>query len=374
MNRRDCLALLLVSGCAPPPPQDPSPSASASGGGAEPPGSSAIGRPRAKDAPLPVRADFAKAFSEVKPGMDASEIEKLVGPPDDVRTKDDPGGITASRTTEVWRWGTGGHLSFATLGTVHMQADHRVQYVFGGAGTPPTLALAEPALRSMLALIDAVPSYNAPLHPLRLIRAVNALHPLGKDVALAVLSEYLRVSSHFEDEGGREGVFLILRTLFDPPPVERMFPLMMVGAPHPAAPKDRAEVPRFPLVVVDDLPFNVASGYALAGLAESPEMHLDWMRAHASLRERALTPTSTPIDTLRALVGSESTALVQLLGLRDEERVLVMAQAARLLEHVVPGEFNASLPPADAWSVFDAARAVRVAWSASDQDYRLASP
>ena len=96
--------------------------------------------------------------------------------------------------------------------------------------------------------------------------------------ALAVLAEYLRVSSHFEDEGGREGVFLVLRTLFDPPTDQAVFPHMMVGAPRPPFPKLHTDAPRFPIVVIDDMPFNVVSGYALGGQAESPEMHLEAIR------------------------------------------------------------------------------------------------
>lgn len=305
--------------------------------------------------------------------MDAAEVERLVGPPDDVRTKDDPGGIDASRTTRVWRWGTSGHLSFASLGTVHLQADDRVQYVFGGEGAPPRLEMSEPALRALLGAIDAVPSYNARLHPLRLVRAVNALHALGRDAALAVLSEYLRVSSHFEDAGGREGVFLVLRTLFDPPADLGVFPHMMVGAPRPPFPPEHRDAPRFPIVIVDDMPFNVVNGYALAGLAESPEMHLESMRKLGTLRGAPLAPTSTPLDSLRGFVGSAKTPLVTALGLDDADRVRLMTQAALLLESVYPGPFNATLRAADAWSVFESRSAVRVAWSPEAQDYRVAA-
>lgn len=371
MKRRDCLAALLLSACAPPPPQASPTESSGPGHDVRPVASSPRGDVRTTDAPLPDRADFANALSQVEPGMDADEVTRLVGPPDDVRTKDDPGGIDASRTTSVWRWGTSGHLSFATLGTVHVQADNRVQYVFG-AGAPPKLDMAEPALRALLATIDAVPSYDAQLHPLRLVRAVNALHTLGKDTALAVLSEYLRVSCHFVDAGGRAGVFLVLRTLFDPAADPGVFPHMMVGAPRPPFPKQHADAPRFPIVLVDDMPFNVVSGYSLGGLAESPEMHLESIRKVGTLRAAPLAPTSTPLDALLRFVGGPQTPLVAALGLDDADRVRLMAQAALLLESVFPGPFNATLRAADAWSVFEARRAVRVAWSAAAQDYRLA--
>lgn len=347
------------------------PTASSSSDGARPVGPAGRVILRSKDAPLPVRADFAKAIAKVKPGMDRADVELLLGPPDDVRGPDD--GITATRTTEVWRYGTDGHLSFATLGTVHLEANGRVQYVFGGKGEPPKLAVEEKELRRLLRVVDAVPSYNAPANPLRILQAVNALVPLGKDDALAVLSEYLRVSSHFEDQG-REGVFHVLRTLFDPPPDEGVFPHMAVGSPSPGFPPNDRSAPRFPIVIVDDIPFVAVSGYALAGLAEPPEMHLEWMRTHASIRKTKLTPTSDPIATLEGMVGTANTPFLTSLGLRDADRTLFMAQVARLLGGIFPGEFNAALRPDDAWKVFASQRGVRLSWSGDADDYRVTSP
>lgn len=40
------------------------------------------------------RAQFAAAMSKVKEGMSAASVEKLLGKPDDIRTKRDPGGWT----------------------------------------------------------------------------------------------------------------------------------------------------------------------------------------------------------------------------------------------------------------------------------------
>lgn len=326
---------------------------------------------RSQDAPLPLRADVEKAIAQVKPGMDAADVEKLLGPPDDIRGPED--GITATRTTQVWRYGTDGHLSFATLGTVHLETTGAVQYVFGDRGEPPKLSIAEVELRRLLRLIDAVPSYDAPADPLRIIQAVNALVPLGKDGAASVLGEYLRVSSHFEDPG-REGVFHVLRTLFDPPPSTGVFPHMRVGSPSPGFPPNDKDAPRFPIVIVDDIPFVGVRGYALAGLAESPEMHLAWMKDHAELRKAKLSPTSTPIATLEKMVGAPKTPFVTALGLHDTDRSLFMEQGARLLAHVVPTGFNAALPPDDAWKVFESARAVSFTWSTADDDYLLVRP
>ena len=65
--------------------------------------------------------------------MAAAEVRRLLGPPDDVRTQHDPGGISAADAKEIWRYGTSGHLTTATLGVVCIDEKDRVQYVSGRA-------------------------------------------------------------------------------------------------------------------------------------------------------------------------------------------------------------------------------------------------
>src|SRR5262249_49322939 len=150
-----------------------------------------------------------------------------LGKPDDVKTRTDPGGISRrSRIREIWRYGTDGHLSFATLGWVSIDTDGKVQYVVGGRGQPPDPAvLPEAELRPLLRLIHTAPSYNDgyDYNPRAVIQIVNALQALGKEKALAAIDEFLRVSP------GREGVFLVLRVLFDVPSDPGHMPHMFVG-------------------------------------------------------------------------------------------------------------------------------------------------
>jgi hypothetical protein len=266
----------------------------------------------------PTRAEFAAKLAKVKPGMTADRVKQILGAPDDIKTEADPGGISAARTVEIWRYGAAGHLKTATLGSVHIQADRTVQYVFGGKGKPFT-GIKEPELRRLLELIDAVPSYNETLQPLALVRAVNALHALGKDTALDVVDEYLRVSSWLDD-GGREGVFLIMRTLFDVPPGG--MPPMMVGAPSPAEPKDKKLVPRFPLVIVGDVPLKIVRGYMLGGHPESPEDDVAAFRKIGTLRAKPLAPSTNALEEIEVAVG-------KLVHVIDIEKEYVFDQALR---------------------------------------------
>ena len=69
--------------------------------------------------------------------------------------------------------------------------------MFGGEGdTPPAWMFVEEELRSILRILDETPSYNNgwDYNPRGVIRAVNALQPLGKEKALTAVAEYLRVA------------------------------------------------------------------------------------------------------------------------------------------------------------------------------------
>jgi hypothetical protein len=246
------------------------------------------------------RQEFARIMAKVKKGMPDKDVLALLGKPDDIRTKADPGGIHTTRTREIWRYGTAGHLTFPTLGCVYIDYEGKAQYIYGSRGEPPDpKALPKEQLRSLLCLIDKAPTYNAgcDYDPLLIIQIVNTLQPLGKEKALAAIEEYLRVASSFHSPA-REGVFLVLRVLFDVPTDPGYMPHMYVGAPSPATPKDSKEFPRFPILIQDDVPLLLVSGYVLAGFPEQPESHVKYFRENGQLRKALLQPGNAPLELL----------------------------------------------------------------------------
>jgi len=285
------------------------------------------------------RAEFVKAIAQVKVGMTEAEVVALLGKPDDIRTHRDPGGISTTRTREIWRYGTDGHLTFATLGCVYVDKAGKAQYVYGGRGSPPDeKAFSEKELRRLLRIIDKAPGYDSAYgyDPRRIVESVNALQPLGKEKALVVLGEYLRVASHFHDSG-REGVFLILRCLFDVPADPGFMPHMRCGAPSMSPPEDPKKAPRFPIVIQGDVPLLLIAGYNLAGFPEQPESHLEYLRKHGQIRKQPLVPTNDPlallkevtdIDWLRKSAHGEYELLVanQLLNMTDSVHRMEPAQ------------------------------------------------
>ena len=125
--------------------------------------------------------------------------------------------------------------------------------------------------------------------PSIVIAAVNALQPLGKEQALTQVGAFL--------EGRKQGtypsgVLWVLRVLFEVS-AQQGFPPVIMGTPDIPPPADPSKLPRYPIVILRDIPFLVVRGYLLAGLPEPVEAHVAYFRRHGTLRERPLAPPAT---------------------------------------------------------------------------------
>jgi hypothetical protein len=260
---------------------------------------------RPGDAQTLGRREFTRRMARIHRGTPKAEVLRLLGKPSDVRTRADPEVRSHSYVQEVWCYGASGHRAFPTLGVVSIDSN-KVQWSSGGRGQPPDPALlSETQLRTLLPLLDRAPRFQGSRYnPLPLIQIVNTLQPLGKDKALAAISEYLRVLSGIFGDGD-EGIYLVLRLLFDVPKDPGYMPEMAVGSPGPYYPADLKKVPRFPLAVQDDVPLLQISGYMQAGLAASPEGEVEYFRRHGTLRSAPLHPTDHPLDIIDALEQSD---------------------------------------------------------------------
>ena len=300
--------------------------------------------------PPRTRQEFARAIGEVEEGMVGAKALALLGRPDDIRTENDPGGISTFETKEIWRYGTSGHLTAATLGQVYLDKRGEVQHVFGKGDPPPAGMFEERDLRALLVALSDLPSYSGgwDYNPRKVIRAVNLLQPLGKEKALAAIDEFLRVSPYWDDDG-RDGVFLVLRTLFDVPEDPDHMPPMFVGAPMPSEPKDKEKAPRFPIVIEGDIPFLLVEGYMLGGQAEQPEAHAAYFRKVGKLRQKPLAPSSDPFGAIEAFAGSPRWPIKEDTPphLKDRARQLMATQALRLIDtvyHANSDQFGGLLP------------------------------
>jgi hypothetical protein len=291
--------------------------------------------------PTRTRRQFAEAMNKITEGMSQEQVVSLLGPPDDVRTQYDPGGIFAADTKEVWRYGTSGHLTTATLGKIYIDDNERVLWFFGKGKPPSEDLVPEEQLRGLLRALDEVPSYDGGwiYNPQHVIRAVNLLQPLGKRRAMAVIEEYLRVAAPDFDPG-RQGAFLVLRVLFAVPEDPGYMPDMFVGASHPPEPKDMKLLPRFPIIIQDDIPLLLADGYSGFGEVQRPDEHLPYFRKHGTLRGKPLAPTDTPFAALDRLVASPQWLFAGKDSADDEhfnaerEKIMLGNQILRLMDSV----------------------------------------
>jgi hypothetical protein len=169
-------------------------------------------------------------------------------------------------------------------------------------------------------------------NPLSLVRAVNALHPLGKDKILAALSAYVRLAvalprdnsaPNDPDRAWRydldpQRVLLLTRLLFvgndghpDTPPIA-------TGQPDPHVAPDSEDWPLFPLALQDDLPFFLAPSYFPADQPQPPADAIEFCRHHGSLRPTPLAPRTSPQLAAEKLL--ESPAWKRLFTQRDDNR------------------------------------------------------
>jgi hypothetical protein len=206
----------------------------------------------------------------------------------------------------------------------------------------------EPELRRIIEALDDLPGLDGwEYNPRPVIRAVNLLQPLGKERALAAIEEFLRV----EFTGGhpREGVFVVLRTLFEVPTGPTVFPLgskstpgsmppIVAGLAVPAKPGDEKLLSRFPVAIEGEIPFFLVEGYKLAGRAERPESHVAYFRKFGTLRAKPLSPTAKPVEALQAFEKSPrwyfKTGKDDALDYDQRERILLGNQVMKLLDTV----------------------------------------
>jgi hypothetical protein len=123
--------------------------------------------------------------------------------------------------------------------------------------------------------------------PLKVVDAVNALHPHGKEHALD------EISARGETRSYPYGLVWVLRVLFDVPE-ETGFPPVRLGTPTIPPPPDPTKLPRYPIVMVRDVPLLAVGGYILRGLPEPIEDQVEFYRAHGSIRSRPLAPPESP--------------------------------------------------------------------------------
>jgi len=151
------------------------------------------------------------------------------------------------------------------------------------------MVFSEENAMSILSLLDQVSTMTVEnYNPAIVIKTVNYLHPLGKEKALEKISTYLKQA---DKKQNYNGLFWVLRSLFDLPK-EKDFPSVLLGKADIPSPDEPKKLPRFPIVIIDDVPLLVVRGYQLGGLPEPVGNHIKLFLQYGNLRKNLLAPTT----------------------------------------------------------------------------------
>lgn len=267
------------------------------------------------------RREFARRMSQLSEGDSRARVEELLGRPDAIQTEADWDGLVISEVESVYCYGSAERLGYPTLGSVALTDNGTVKYVWGGEGEPPASgAIDEGELRRLMYLLDKAPEINSGFYdPRPVIAIVNALQPLGKDKSVLVLSEFFRVLPMLREHESGEGMILVMRTLFDVPDPAGYMGRFTLGGPRPGdeaipdngkpteAQRKMQEdgfrrLPRFPIVIEDDIPFLYVAPFSIGGFVEPPVVYLEEFKKSGSLRESPLRPGGRPVDACQRVI------------------------------------------------------------------------
>lgn len=321
------------------------------------------------------RYEFADLLSKVTLGMSEDEVASVVGPPDETHLS----GSAISKLHKTLCYGSCPGCSLATLGQICLEGG-KVSCVHGARLPAPVIRQwTEAEMRGLLQVIDGLPPLEAARYlPGKVIEVVNTLQPMAKDKALDVIDEYLRIVPGHDVER-RQRVASVLRILFEVPPRPATMQPLAFGEAEPAEPEDLLALPRFPLVLIDDVPLLVITGYSLAGEGEDIEVHVRHCRKYGRVRQALLRPTDQPFallsridrEVLDVIFDNRFRDAKQSARLRDNLRRLLMKQILSLLS-----EFQ-DIGDADVGGIWRTGEEkyanVRLGWDSKRNEYRSKS-
>ncbi|MEO7718617.1 MAG: hypothetical protein ABIY70_20660 [Capsulimonas sp.] len=320
---------------------------------------------------LPDRTAFARKMTLVHNGMSMAKLLKLLGPPDDIVRPEE----TDDRSYDVtWCYGASGHLTFPTLGYVSLRNGRVIGRINDDARFPSRMSAApvsglfsERQLRKLLSLIDRIREQTEPnnglaynpismygdidgesYNPLIVIRIVNALQPLGKSKALAVLTEYCRLVPSSD-------IYVILRALFTDTSLK--------GMPYTEASgqRDRA-------LILHGVPLIVLPPSQIGRLTTNipAENQLAYARSHGVVRASALVPPNDPFE-----IPQEASSVYRSENYDNRQawKGMIMNQIIRLVGSSETTRIWQNSQEREATDIVNKLRSMHLAWNARTNQY-----
>jgi hypothetical protein len=231
---------------------------------------------------------------------------------------------------------------------------------------------AAPELSRELAFINRASGWPfANPNGVDLIRAVNALQPLGKEQALRVLEQYVDLTQDSEYGSDQEIVFWIIRLLFEAALIGDRIP-----SPGIAVWLDDRELPEAmkwplnPMTVEGDIPFMVGYRIGMSGPPEHRSAHIRWARLHGVIREEPLVPKVNPPAGAEAILQSRRFKALSEYSRMESTRA-IQSQAFAMVQDLGLVQADKHNPVDDAqWrSSLKAAADAGVRWDAKSEQF-----
>lgn len=256
------------------------------------------------------RQEFARAMPRVisnyTPMGDYSraKVEAMLGKPDDIWPLGDSTRYTWMAGSEIWCYGTNGHHTFPTVGSVLFFRDRAV-FMRGGELPNSKSGITEVELRNALRSLYRMEYMDLLAgqtqidcsDPLRLIQATNDLIPLGTEKALAAIEFYASMQPGCHDDF----LFWLVRTLFVGKSANYSFPEPAHGIMEPKPPKDLSTWPLYPMFIEQDFPVNAVRFSGMQGSPFYFKMYFSANKADWQIRSKPLTPPNDPFPIYQKL-------------------------------------------------------------------------
>jgi hypothetical protein len=261
--------------------------------------------------------------------------------------------------------------------TVQSKTIHHVAWSSRSPAIPSSVRIlsipAGPGLSGELEFINSARGWPfAYPDGVALIRAVNALRPLGKERALAVLERYIQFARDRGDLIGhdQEVVFWIVRVLFEPIRLDNRIPEPAIAVF--LVPRDSVEAlnwPLNPMAVSADIRFMVGRRIGMGGHPEQPASHIRWARLHGVIRDDPLVPTANPLAAAEKILSSRRFQALDYFA-RTQATMSVRSQALAMVEGLLPLTGKRENVRDDQWKALLKAAAERgIHWDAKREKF-----
>lgn len=253
------------------------------------------------------RKPFLENLKKIQPGMSPVEVENLLGKPDAKKTRQNrpsaPDGLLdeskESEPETVWIYGNDHPLLTPSLGSVsfgnNKVIDHKrsklSQTAFDLQRKKELESIGEDKAEIILQGIYETAKQNH--NPAKLIQITNALYSLGKENSIVILELFdgLLPPRNFTDVH-----YLIPRILFDVPEDPGYLPGMLIGASLTVPNSGIKELPRFPIILIDDVPLELYGPFfILAGVRQTFPDYIKDFREKGIFRKLPLRPKGNPM-------------------------------------------------------------------------------